>query len=280
MKYKIQFTSSGLALLFIFLTIACTKQNQAPSQNKGQQSSKRIDKQHIFFRNLGAEPENLHPIRSTDAYASTIQSYVLDTLLVRHRDTYELEPHLAEKWEVDKDHKLFTFTIRPNIKWHDGRPLTVKDVAFSFKAYKDPTFGGAHFLPYLENIESVEILDERRVRFKANKKYFGNLSVLGTLSIIPEHIYKDKEKKLSRVLIGSGPYILTKYEKGKKIVLEKNKQWWGRSVKSNTHRIERIVFRFIRDENDQLIRIAAGDFDFIGLSSEAYMKKTDKKPLG
>ena len=181
---------------------------------------------------------------------------------------------------MDKDHKLFTFTIRSNVTWHDGRPLTVKDVAFSFKAYKDPSFGGAHFLPYLENIELVEILDESRVRFKANKKYFGNLSVLGSLSIIPEHIYRDKEKKLSRVLVGSGPYVLKKYEKGKKIVLEQNKNWWGRSVKSNIYRIKRIVFRFIRDENDQLIRMAAGNFDFISLSAETYMKKTNKKPWG
>ena len=280
MKYKIKFIYLGLSLLFFFSTTTCTKKSSTSSPNTDKKSPHRIKEQNTFFRNLGREPENLHPIRSTDAYASIVQSYVLDTLLVRHRDTYELEPHLAEKWEVDKDQKVFTFTIRPNIKWHDGRPLTVKDVAFSFNAYKDPSFGGAHFLPYLENMESVEILDDRRVRFKATNKYFGNLSVLGTLSIIPEHIYKDKEKKLSRTLVGSGPYILKKYEKGKKIVLEQNNHWWGRSVKSNTHRIQRITFRFIKDENDQLIRMAAGDFDFIGLTPEAYMKKTNKKPWG
>ena len=272
-----------LICLISFL-FACTKTDKTYLSDKGrkQNNGKNIssDKITTFFRNLGAEPENLHPIRSTDVYASIIQGYVLDTLLKRNLNTYEWEPHLAEKWEVSKDHKLLTFTVRSNVKWHDGRPLTVKDVAFSFKAYKDPAFGGAHFLPYLENIESVKILDDNRVQFKASKKYFGNLSVLGGLSIIPEHIYKDKEKKLSRILHGSGAYILKKYEKGKKIVLEQHENWWGRSVKSDTHRIKRIVFRFIRDENDQLIRMAAGGFDFLGLGPESYIKKTNKKPWG
>lgn len=270
-----------LMCLISFL-FACTKDDKTYLSDKGekQNNGKNIssNEKTTFFRNLGAEPENLHPIRSTDVYASIIQDYVLDTLLKRNVDTYEWKPHLAEKWKVSKDHKLFTFTVRSNVKWHDGRSLTVKDVAFSFEAYKDPSFGGAHFLPYLENIESVKILDDSRVQFKASKKYFGNLFVLGGLSIIPEHIYKDKEKKLSRILSGSGAYILKKYEKGKKIVLEQNENWWGRSVKSDTHRIKRIVFRFIRDENDQLIRMAAGGFDFLGLGPEAYIKKTNKKP--
>ena len=261
--------------------LSCTKTSKTPvSDNEDKMKNVGTDRQSTLFRNFGSEPENLHPIRSTDYYSKKIQELVLDTLLVRNVDTYEWEPHLAEKWEVSKDHKVFTFTIRSNVKWHDGRPLTAKDVAFSFKAYKDPSFGGAHFLPYMENIESMEVLDENRVQFKASKKYFKNLEVLADSFIFPEHIYKDKEKKLSRILPGSGPYIFKKYERGKKIVLEQNKNWWGRSVKSNTHRIKRIVFRFISDENDQLIRMAAGDFDFLELGPEAYIKKTNKAPWG
>ncbi len=269
-----------LSIAILLMGTGCKKENKRKALSVLQEKKLKTKGAFTLFRNLRSEPENLHPIRSTDFYSSIVQGYVLDTLLIRNSDTYKLEPHLAEKWEVDKDYKLFTFTIRSNVKWHDGHPLTVKDVVFSFKAYKDPSFGGAHFLPYLENMESVEILDENRVRFKANKKYFGNLSVLGSLQIIPEHIYKDKEKKLSRELIGSGPYILKKYEKGKQIILEQNKNWWGRVVKSDTYQIPRVAFRFIRDENDQLIRMVAGDFDFLSLGAEAYMKKTNKPPWG
>ena len=291
MKYK-SFFKSYLILVgtFCLFFASCVKKDSSSLGAGGNANRKKAVEQSSgaganssssFFSNLNTEPENLHPISSTDVYASIVQRHVFDTLLIRNLDTYQWEPHLAEKWEVDPTNNTFTFTLRPNVKWHDGQPLTVQDVVFSFKAHKDPSYGGVHFLPYLENIKSVSALDGRRVRFKADKKYFGDLAILGgSLLIIPEHVYKDKTKKLNRVLVGSGPYIFKRYETGKKIVLEQNKNWWGRSVKSNTHRIPRITFRFINDENDQLIRMSAGSLDFLWLSPSAYIKKTNKKPWG
>ncbi len=234
----------------------------------------------IFIRNIGTEPSTLHPIRSTDFVASVVQSYVLDSLLQRNLDTYKWESALAEKWKVSKDHLSFFFTLRPNLKWHDGRPLTSKDVAFSFNAYKDPGFGGPHHIPYYESIESVKILDKRRIRFKANGKYFGNLNVLATMAIMPEHIYNSKKKKNSKILKGSGPYILKRYDKGKQIILEQYQNWWGRQSKADEYRIKRIVLKFIQNENDQLIRMMVGDLDFINLTAESYEKKTSKPPWG
>ncbi len=237
-------------------------------------------KRTSFVINLGVEPATLHPIRSTDAVASNVQSYILESLLTRNIDTYEWEAYLAEKWKVSKDHKYFTFTLRKNAKWPDGKPVTAKDVAFSFKAYKDPSFGGAHHMPYYESIESAEVLTPYQVRFKAHRKYFNNFSILAGLSIIPEHIYKDKNKKFTRILPGSGPYLLKQYIKSKHIILSQNPHWWGRKIKPNTYRIKQIVFKFIQDESDQLIRMQAGDLDYLGLSAEAYEKKTNKPPWG
>ena len=264
-----------LHIIFLLLVLhtSCTQ-----SQNNN------TDKTRIsqtFVRNMGSEPETLHPIRSTDAYASIIHGHVLDSLLERDTNTYELKPHLAEKWHINKDHTIFTFTIRQDVKWHDGQPLTARDIAFSFEARKNPSFGGYHYLPYFENIESVKVLDKHRVQFKANKKYFNNLSVLGiTMEIIPEHIYKDKDKKLGKTLIGSGPYIFKQYLQGKHILLEQNEDWWGRNLKPNQHRIKKIMFRFIKDETSQLMRMAAGDLDFLWLRPETYMKKTNRPPWG
>lgn len=256
-----------LILCCYLLTTSCTDSN--------------TPKHSSFVMNLSSEPSTLHPIRSTDAVASTVQSYILESLLIRNIDTYEWEPYLAEKWKISSDHKHFTFTLRKNAKWSDGTPVTAKDVVFSFKAYKDPSFGGAHYMPYYENIESAEALSQYQVRFKARQKYFNNFSVLaGLLTIIPEHVYKDKDKKFTRILPGSGPYLLKQYIKGKHIILSQNPNWWGRQIKPNTYRIKQIVFKFISDENDQLIRMQAGDLDFLDLSAESYETKTNKPPWG
>ena len=230
--------------------------------------------------NLNTEPATLHPIRSTDAVASQVQSYVLDSLLTRDIKTFQWKPALATKWSVSPGHTHFTFTLRKNAFWPNGTPVTAGDVAFSFKALKDPSYGGVHLLPYYENIESVKILSSSKVQFKVSKKYFKNFDTVAGLTIIPEYIYKDKSKKFTRILPGSGPYILKQYDKGRHIILTQNPRWWGRGIYPNTHRISQITFKFIPDENDQLIRMQAGDLDMIGLSVEAYEQKTNKPPWG
>ena len=263
----------------LFIGCECGTKTSGSSPQVAQQGKKAMTSSQTFFMNLNKEPENLHPIRSVDGYSSVVQNYVMETLLVRNLDTYEWEAHLAERWEQSPTH--ITFTLRSPLYWHDGKPVTAKDVVFSFNAYKDPSFGGIRYISYLENIQSAQALDERTVRFKIKKKYFGNLNALaGLIFVLPEHIYKDKQKKLSRTLTGSGPYILKSYERGKRIQLTQNKNWWGRKVKPNQHRIPRIVFRFLQDENDQLIRMGAGDLDFLTLTPEAFIKKTNKKPYG
>ena len=245
----------------------------------GKSSSFKISRS-AFIRNLSSAPSTLNPIRSTDLVASIVQNHILDSLLMRSPNTYKWEPYLAEKWTISPNQKTFTFTLREGAKWHDGRPLTAEDVVFSFQARKDPSYGGAHSMPYYENIAEAKALSPRRVQFKAGKKYFDNLSVLGSMSIIPKHIYQHKGKKLSRSLIGSGPYILKKYNRSKHIILNQNPHWWGRKAKPKLHRIKQVVFKFIPDENDQLLRITAGQLDFLGLSAEAFIKKTSKKPWG
>lgn len=235
-----------------------------------------------FIESFRTEPETLHPIRSTDLYATKIHFLTIDTLLQRDLDTHELKPHLATSFKWSKDGQFITFTLRKGVKFHDGKPLTAQDVAFSFKATTDPSYGGLHALPYFENIESVKVLDTHRVQFKIKNRYFGNLQALGTtLSIIPEHIYKDKKQGLNRSLTGSGAYILKTFDRGKSITLEQNPKWWGRSVKPTQYRIKKIMIRFIKDENDQLIRATSGGLDFLpNLSIEAFMKKTNKPPWG
>ena len=264
-----------LCLLLLFFS-ACEKKGAKTSLKKI--NSAQDVKTRILFQNLSKEPENLHPIRSTDLYSSIVQSYIIESLLTRNLDTYAWEPHLAEKWAETPTH--ITFTLRSPLYWQDGRPLTAKDVVFSFNAYKDPSFGGARYLAYYEDIESAEQVDEKTIRFKVKKQYFGNFNALAGLAVLPEHVYKDKSAKLSRKLMGSGPYTLTSYERGKKIKLTQNPNWWGRKIKPTTHRIPNIVFRFISAENDQLIRMSAGDLDYITLSPEAFTKKTNKKPWG
>ncbi len=264
--------------LFIFLSAVLAGTSSCDQKTK---NLKQTSSNSVFYRRLSAQPETLHPIRASDAFASLVQGYILDRLLIRNVDSNELEPSLAEKWEISSDYKIYTFYLRKGVLWHDGKPLTAEDVRFSLSAYQDVSYGGAHYLSYFENIERAEVIDSHTIRFYAKKKHFGSFEKFSLLlNIIPKHIYQNKKTKLNRSLLGSGPYTLAEYDQNKKIVLKKNKNWWGSEIKKGEYRFDQVVFRIIPSDNDALLRMEQGRLDFMGLNSESYFKKTLKAPWG
>ena len=241
-----------------------------------------------FKFNLSSSPTTLNPLSSTDAYSSEVQDFVVESLLQRDVETYEWVPSLAKDWEVSDDGLKYTFTIREGVKWHDGQPLTVEDVLFSFNAIMHPKnkYHTAHMRPYFENIEKVEKLAKNKVRFTANKVYFGNFDVVAGMRIVPKHLYKDpseeEESELNKTLVGTGPYKLEAFERGRRLILEKNKDWWGEKheyykAKNN---FERIYMRFVKEDIKAIQRLTRGDLDFIGLGPEKFVKNTNGSEWG
>ena len=264
-----------LNLLFfgLFLT-GCSCSNDKPKL--------KIIRSETFFNNLNGEPENLHPIRSTDYYSFVIRLHILESLLQRNKDTYEWEPMLAKQWKISPDNKTFTFELYDNLKWSDGQPLTVNDIKFSFEAYKNPDYGGIKYIPYFEGMDSVKILSDKKIQFKTKEAYFGNFQVIARMDVIPEHIYKDPKTKLSKTVVGSGPYLLDTYIKGKFLVLKKNPLWEGTNNPFNKGKwkFKTLVFRFIKPEADILLRMEKEHIDFSYLKAESFMEKTNKPPWG
>jgi peptide/nickel transport system substrate-binding protein/microcin C transport system substrate-binding protein len=228
---------------------------------------------------LLAEPPTIHPISAIDQYAQNIHTFTMATLLTKNWETYEWKPFLAEKWEISKDGKVFTFWLRKNLTFHDGHPLTAEDVKFSFDAILDPKYNGAHRRPYLEGISKVEVVDPLQVKFYTRDTYFQNFDIVVGMMIIPKHIYSDveKSKKMTKELVGSGPYKLEKFEKGHRIVLKKYPQFFANDLPEfkGVYNFGSIVFKFIRDENVYLDQLNKGELDFAELSPEQYVKKTE-----
>lgn len=243
----------------------------------------KIIKSETFYNNLGGTPENLHPIRSTDASSGKIQGHILESLLQRNINTYQWESSLAKKWYINPNGKEFTFYLHKGLKWSDGKDLTAHDVQFSFEAYKDPQYGGVHLIPYLEGLDTVKAIDKHTVKVKTKVAYFGNFQIIAGLAIIPKHIYKDPSLKLSHTVIGSGAYKIEHNIKGKILVLGKNPFWKVQAqnpTNKNLYQFPKIVFRFIQAEGDALLRLQREALDYTRLTSESYTQKTNKKPWG
>lgn len=235
-----------------------------------------------FLSNLGAEPPTLNPLSSQEASAREVENYIMSSLLERNPDTYEWEESVAQSWSISKDGMTFEFKIRPDIKFHDGKPLTAEDVKFTFDAImdKDNKYKTAHARAYYENFESVEVVDPLTVRFKAKEVYFANFDQAAGMTIVPKHVYANpdeaKEKKLNRTMVGSGPYILEDFKRGRQIVLKRNNDWYGFKLKRNKgqHNFARILMRFLKEPEVELQRFEKGDLDFITLDPEKFTLKT------
>lgn len=258
--------------LILLLGIGC---------NKDSGSSKPAGRVGIFYFHLNSFPTTLNPLSSTDYYASQVQAYIIDSLATRNVDTNEWQPALAISWEKDPAGKYFDFTLRDGVTWHDGKPLTAEDVKFSFDAIVHPEnkYKTAHMRPYYENIGSVEILAPNKVRFNVKQVYFKNFEQCAGLSVLPKHLYENPDKKtektLNKTLLGSGPYKLKDFKRGKKLELVKNKKWWGNNAPEykGVYNFDVIRMKAVKEDTMTLTMLEKGELDFIGLSAESYIKK-------
>ncbi len=227
---------------------------------------------------LGAEPDTLNPLVSTDAYASRIEGFVYDSLIERDNQTMEWKPKMAERWEISADRRQFTFYLRDGIDWQDGQPLRVEDILYSFQRIMDPKVDAPHLRVYYQDLSKVEKLGERVVRFTYKRPYFLALEFCGTIPIIPQHLFENGEEfnrhSQGRAPVGSGPYRFVKWETGKKILLERNENYWGRNL-GKFPEVKKIDFEVVSEDTVALQILKKGELDFAGLRPIQWVRQTD-----
>lgn len=225
---------------------------------------------------LTSEPNTLNPITASDAYARRINNYLYDSLIERDPDTLEFKPELAYKWEISKNHLEYTFYLRKDVTWHDGKPFTADDVIYSYEKIMDPKVDAPFIRVYYADVEKVEKIDDYTVRFKYKKPYFMALSFCGGISIIPKHIYDNGEDfnqhSANRKPMGMGPYKFIEWKTNKRIVLERNENYW--KVKPE---IKKIVYKIISDPSVSLQVLKKGELDYMGLREIQWVKQTNSE---
>jgi ABC-type transport system substrate-binding protein len=280
MKLKTKSLLGALLSLTLIFASSCNKDGGDKKVSKTSAAG------GTFNFNLTQQPTTLNPLSSSDYYASQVQSNIIEGLAARNVDTYEWEPALATKWEVSEDGLVYTFTLREGVKWHDGKPFTAEDVKFSFDAIMHPKnkYSTAHSKPYFENIKDCKIVEPNKVQFTAKKKYFANFDVVAGISVVPKHLYEDptkeQKKELNKTIVGTGPYTLGEWRRGKYIILNKNKAWWGSEIKKGEYNFAKVRMRFIKEGNIAIQRLEKGDLDYNSLTAEEYVKKTSGKKWG
>lgn len=227
---------------------------------------------------LGAEPDTLNRLVATDVYESRINSFVYDSLVDRDNKTLDLIPRLATSWDISDDKLTFTFHLRKDVKWHDGVPFTAEDVIYTYERIQDPKVDAPHLRVYYKDIKKAEKLDDYTVRFTYARPYFKALEFCGGIPIVAKHIYDDGKdfntNPAGRHPIGTGPYKFVSWETGKKIVLERNEDYWD---KSRMPEIRGIRFKIISDDAVALQELKKGEIDLASLRPIQWVKQSNTK---
>ena len=176
------------------------------------------------------DPQTLNPFVAQDEENFTVWSLNFDLLVNFGTDDLGPVPGIAESWKVSPDKRTITFKLIEGARWSDGEPITSADVKYSL----DELGGsGLIFTGYTDNVTSVETPDESTVVIKTSQpdaRMVGGIFVY----MIPEHVYgKTPTDELTQrfqpplPMVGSGPFMVTEYERGRIIRMERNPEWRG-----------------------------------------------------
>lgn len=246
-------------LLFFFLTGACAF---------------RVPKDvHTMVQNLPSDPENLNPITYSTVYASTVNGTIYESLFTLDPETLQPKPNLATRWVISEDKLCYTFYLREGVKWHDGKPMTADDVLYSFQKIKDPKVDAAPLRNYFKDLTSAEKIDEQTVRFTYAQPYVGALYTIGFLRVFPKHLFDNGDDfnghPLDRAPVGTGPFRFESWTTGQKIVLVRNKNYWG-----VPYSIQKMVFKIFPDEQVAFQLFKKRELDMIDITPLQWAKQT------
>jgi microcin C transport system substrate-binding protein len=171
---------------------------------------------------------------------------------------------IAESIETPPDRSWAIFTLRPEARWHDGTPITVEDVIFSFTALRDQ--GAPFYRYYYRDVTSVEAVGERRVKFTFGGEVNRELPlIVGQMPVLPKHDFATKpfDQTTLEPPLGSGPYRVAAVDPGRSITYERVPDWWGKDLAVNRGRynVDRIQYDYYRDPTIALEAFKAHEFD-------------------
>ncbi len=173
---------------------------------------------------LASYPASLDPGRQYDTDSYSVYRNIFDQLL--HRDTAgKIVPWLATSWK-QTDAKTWVFTLRKDVKFSDGTPLTAADAAYSIQRILDPKFASQQNA----NFSAIASARGSGQTLTVTTKYPSPtlLSYLTTLSVVPmADVKKAGDAAFNLHPVGSGPYAFVSSIPGSQVVLKRNDAWWG-----------------------------------------------------
>ena len=210
----------------------------------------------VLVVDLVQEPSSLDPHVQWNPDSYFVYRNVFDNMVTRD-DEGKIVPQVATAWKQIDDTTI-EFTLRGDIKFHDGTALTADDVVFSVKRITDPQFKSPQ-LGQFNKIVDATAVNPTTVRLKTDGAYPVLLAQLTKLSIVPKaHVEKVGNEKFNQEPMGSGPYKFVSIQRGVKTTLARNDAYWGPKGQFAT-----AEFHAVPDPATRVANLRSGKSDLI-----------------
>ncbi|MBS7700476.1 MULTISPECIES: ABC transporter substrate-binding protein [unclassified Chelatococcus] len=173
-----------------------------------------------------------------------------------------IEPLLAKSWEISPDGLTYTFHLRDDVMWHDGHPFTSADVKFSIENAngKLHPWGKVAYKP----LKAIETPDDHTVIYRLSAPSASLMSATDRAvgAIIPKHLWEGKNiatDPLNQKPVGTGPYKLVAYERGKEVRYERNPNYFIKGAPL----VDQLIFRIMPDPATRISALQQGEVDMI-----------------
>ena len=208
--------------------------------------------------------DSLSPFIVKGTAATGIRTYVFESLLGRNWDeAFSLYGLLAESIDVSDDRQTFTFKLRPEAEFSDGKPVTAADVVFSMETLRDK--GRPNYKNSYSKISKVETPDDHTVIFHQEAGDRELPLIMGVMPILPKHAWEGKafDETSMDPIMGSGPYVIAEAKPGESITYKKNPDYWGKSLplSKGLWNFDAIRYDYYRDANAAFEAFKKGDAD-------------------
>ncbi|MBI2609335.1 MAG: ABC transporter substrate-binding protein [Deltaproteobacteria bacterium] len=214
--------------------------------------------------------KNLDPRFATDAYSQRVVELMYSGL-VRLNEKSEIVGDLATHWDMPDD-KTYVFHLREGVTFHDGTPLTVEDIKYTFASLVDPETGSPYKTAF-EKIESVEATDSKTIKLTLHEVNGAFLIDLTVARIIPKHADDLKTQALNNHPIGNGPYQFVKKDLNKITLKAFPNHFW------KTPKLGQLIIRTVADDTTRIALLKKKEVDLIqnALPSDALKQFVDKE---
>jgi peptide/nickel transport system substrate-binding protein len=204
----------------------------------------------------------MNPIVGNDASAIPFNRVAFSFLTRPDPSDLQPKPDLAESWDHNADNTAWTFKLRQNVKWSDGKPFSADDVKFSIEQHQDPK-NNSTLRASMSVVDKVVVVDPNTVRFEL-KQPIGPFPTLISYNagIVPKHVLegtdlpKNTEYNTKRP-VTTGPFIIDEVVAGDHYSLKANPNYFlGRP------RLDGVIFKVLNDVNTQVAQLKSGELDF------------------